>query len=305
MTVFILKLISPAWLTVKIDMSFLTLFRLSLLLLLLRLNQALVCYSTNCTDPDDHGFCEQTCHAYQACLWVFLINPNHTATAGVFQCHTVSDQECLATTCQIEQTAASLDVCCCRTDYCNLVPGLFGSLTPAPPVILPTPPVPPLSMNQLVCEFNNCTLSASNTNCYHSYEICEEHLAAEGTPPDNHYCAVHAVRAHNGLYELQSKGCVITADESIVKRGRGQSQCVLNTTNASNNTACYCDSPYCNNVNGLSITDPGRFIGADPDVLCDGLGCSHSCVIADNVPRCLCPVGYALDHKDLQTCIGV
>ena len=286
-------------------MTLLTLlFSVFLSLLLLRLTQALVCHSTICTDPDVHGFCEQTCHENQACLGTFYITSNHTAMAGTFQCHNVSDQDCLASTCQIEQMTGPFGVCCCRTDYCNIVPGLFSDLSPAPPIILPTlVPLPPLLVKQLVCEFNNCT-SSLVTNCFHGYEICAEHPMAEVSPHGpKYFCAVHAVKLHNGLYKLQLKGCVFTNNTSILNCGMGQSQCVLDTTSTNNQIECYCDHLYCNDHNGLNITEPGRFIGTDPDVLCDSLGCSHSCIIADNTPRCLCPAGYALD-TDLQTCTG-
>ena len=266
-----------------------------------------VCHSTICSDPDEHGFCQQTCRSpNEACRGNFFLTPNHTVQPGTFRCHSVRPDECLSTSCQLDVVSPSFGSCCCRTDLCNIIPGLFGDLTPAPPSILPLPPItlPPfVPNNQLVCEFNNCT-SSSNTNCYHGYQICAEHPdAGVISQPENHFCAVHASRTPHGLYELHSKGCVLTTDATIRALGSGQRNCVLNTTAPSPQVSCYCDQLMCNNVSNLHFTDPTRFIGTDPDILCDGLGCSHSCVVTEGVPRCLCPDGYALD-TDRLTCAG-
>ena len=259
-----------------------------------------MCHSTVC--ENDHKFCEQTCRAHQACLGTFIISPNHTLTARTFQWHTVPDQDCLATTCQITRTTASLGVCCCRTDYCNIVSGLFGDLAHAPPIIPPTPhgrhPT-----KQLVCEFNNCT-SSSVSSCYHGYEICALlQPVPEVSFHANIACAVYA-RSHDSLYELQSKGCIIMNNTNTLNHSIGQSECFLDTMSTTEQIECYCNHSYCNYRNDLNIMDPQHLSPeAGPGVSCDSLGCNHSCIIEDNMPRCLCPTRYALD-PGLQTCTG-
>ena len=183
---------------------------------------------------------------------------------------------------------------------CTCIPGLFGDITPAPPIVLPTPsvaPPPTVPGNQLVCEYNNCT--TSTTNCYHGYQNCSEH----GADPADYFCAVHATRNPSGLYELQSKGCEVTANLTIHSLGAGQTNCLLDTASSSNQISCYCDTVFCNNASNLVFTDASRFIGVDPDVRCESAGCSHSCVISNGAPRCLCRQGYALD-ADSTTCVG-
>ena len=269
--------------------------------------RALQCYSTICENPDEHGFCTQTCtRPDQACHGTFFITPNHTVTPGTFQCFTVKDDECQARSCQIDDMSSSFAYCCCRRDHCNIIPGLFGDNTPAPPIINPTPPVTPPPLvpgNQLVCEFNNCT-SSSNTDCYHGYQICAEHPSAGtvSSSPLDHFCEVHALRTSTGHYELQSKGCLITTDPVIHQLGEGRGICTLDTLSAANQISCYCNQLYCNSGTNLLFTNASQFIGPTGDILCDG-GCSHSCVISGGSPRCLCPVGYAL-NTDLMTCVG-
>ena len=279
---------------------------LSILLSFFSFGQALQCYSTLCHDPDEHGFCIQTCsRPDQACYGSFFITPNHTVIPGTFQCHTVKEDECQATSCQIGDMTSSFAYCCCRRDLCSIIPGLFGDNTPAPPIINPTPPVQPLLApgNQLVCEFNNCT-SSTNTDCYHGYEICTDHhsngMVSNG--PSDHFCAVHARRTSSGHYELQSMGCVITTNLMIHQLGMGRSNCTLDTLSGTNQISCYCNQLYCSSGTNLHFTDASRFLGPTGDILCDG-GCSHSCVVSGGSPRCLCRVGYALD-ADLMTCIG-
>ena len=148
----------------------------------LSLATSLQCYSTMCNEPDEHGFCIETCRRPdEACYGSFFITPNHTVTPGVFRCHVFAGEECSTTLCEISDSLPLFSVCCCRQNLCNTIAGLFGDMTPAPPVR----PV----------------------------------------------------------------------------------------------------------------------MGPHGDILCDDARCSHSCVISDGVPRCLCPAGYALD-TDLSTCIG-
>ena len=285
-----------------------TLLLLSTILLSLSLtSSSLRCYSTICADPDEHGFCTHTCsHPDEACYGSFFITPNHTVIPGTFLCHIVQEEECQATSCQISSTSLSFGSCCCRRDLCNIIPGLLGENTPAPPIIDSIPPVtPPLvSGNELVCEFNNCTSSYSNTDCYHGYQVCADHPSADtiSSSPTDHFCAVHARRASSGLYELKSKGCIITTDPVIYQLGAGQSRCILDTLNNENEISCYCDRLYCNSGTNLNFTDSIRYVGPTGDILCNG-GCTHSCIVSGGVPRCLCPVGYALD-VDLMTCVG-
>ena len=267
----------------------------------------LTCHSTICVDPDEHGFCQETCRGpNDVCTATFFLSPNHTVLPGVFRCFPVRPSECLSTSCQLGMTTPTFGHCCCRRDLCNIIPGLFGDLTPAPPSILPTPPItlpPTVPGNQLVCEFNNCS-SSSNTNCFHGYQICANHPeAALLSQPENHFCALHASRSPSGLYQLQSKGCLITANATIRSLGAGQQNCFLQTNSSLPTISCYCDQVLCNNGSNLKFADPSRFIGTDPDAPCSSLGCSHSCVIANGVPRCLCPVGFALDTNNL-TCAG-
>lgn len=269
---------------------------------------SLVCYSTICQEPDEHGFCTQTCRRPdEACYGSFFITPNHTVSPGTFRCHIVREDECQATSCQISAESPSFGSCCCRgQDLCNSLPGLFGDNTPAPPIINPVPPVTPPSVpgDQLICEFNNCTSTSSNTDCYHGYEVCVDHPSAGtvSSDPSDHFCAVHARRTLSGHYEFQSKGCVITTDEAIHQRGTGQSTCLLDTLSSLSETSCYCDRPFCNNGTKLQFTDDTRYIGPHGDISCN-TSCSHSCVVSGGVPRCLCPLGYALD-TDLVTCVG-
>ena len=223
----------------------------------------------------------------------------------MFQCLRVSSEECLATSCQLEIPTPSFGFCCCRSDHCNIIPGLFGDTTPAPPIILPTPSITPPTPpgDQLVCEFNNCTASFDASDCYHGYQICPEVPVSGGLDSNNHFCSVRAVRAQNGLFELHSKGCLSTSDPTILQLGRDQANCVLDTSSSSADISCYCDGLLCNNGSNVVYTNPARFIGTDPDARCDQLECSHSCVISGGSPRCLCPVGMALD-VDLLTCTG-
>ena len=289
-------------------MSRVLLLSVAILFSLSRNSSSLQCYSTICQDPDEHGFCTQTCsRPDEACYGSFFITPNHTVTPGTFRCHIVTKDECQATSCQITSESPSFGSCCCRgQDLCNIIPGLFGDNTPAPPIINPVPPVtpPPVPGDELVCEFNNCTSTSSNIDCYHGYEVCANHPSAGtiSSDPSDHFCAVHARRTPSGYYELQSKGCVITTDPAIHQVGEGQSACTLNTQSSDNEISCYCDHLFCNNGTNLQFTDASRYIGPSGDILCDA-GCSHSCVVSGGVPRCLCPVGYALD-MDLMTCVG-
>ena len=278
----------------------------AILLSLFLTSYPLRCYSTICTDPDEHGFCMQTCsHPNEACYGSFFITPNHTVTAGTFRCHLVPQKECQATSCQISNASPSFGSCCCRRDLCNIIPGLFGDITPAPPIIDLFPPVtpPPVAGNELVCEFNNCT-SSYNTDCYHGYEVCTDHHSADtiSSSPSDHFCAVHARKAYSDLYELQSKGCVITTDPVIHQLGVGQSGCTLNTISNESEISCYCDQFNCNSGTNFNFTDASRYVGPTGDIPCDNQ-CSHSCALSGGVPRCLCPVGYALD-MDLMTCVG-
>lgn len=278
----------------------------AILFYLLLTLSALRCYTTDCSEPDEHGFCIQTCsHPSEVCYGSFLITPNHTVNPGTFRCHIVLDEDCLATSCQISSTMASFGSCCCRRDLCNTIPGLFGDNMPAPPIVDLIPPVtpPPVAGNELVCEFNNCTSSYNTDNCYHGYELCTDHHSTNSSP-SNHFCVVHARRTSRGLYELQFKGCVITADPVIHQLGAKQSGCTLDTerSNQSDVISCYCDQLYCNSGANLNFTDASSYVGPTGDILCDNQ-CSHSCVVSGGVPRCLCPVGYALD-MDLMTCVG-
>lgn len=271
-------------------------------------SSSLRCYSTICEDPDEHGFCIQTCRRpNDACYGNFFISPNHTVTPGTFLCHSVTEGECEATSCQITSTSPSFGSCCCRgQDLCNIVPGLFGDNTPAPPIIIPAPSVtpPPVAGDQLVCEYNNCTSLTSNSNCFHGYQVCTDHASADtiSSSRSDHFCSVHARRTPSGHFELESKGCVITTDATVHQEGEGQTRCILDTRSSNNDIACFCDHPFCNNGSNLEFTDPSRYVGPHGDILCDAR-CSHSCVISNSVPRCLCPAGYALD-SDLRTCVG-
>ena len=279
-----------------------------LLSLSLTTSSSLRCYSTICCDPDEHGFCIQTCtQPDDACVGHFYITPNHTVTPGRFQCHRVSEGECQATSCQISGSSPNFGTCCCRgQDLCNIIPGLFGDNTPAPPIINPIPQVtlPTGAGDQLMCEFNNCTSTSLSTNCFHGYQVCADHPSANTISSDSsdHFCAVHARRTSSGLYELESKGCVIMTDPSIHQLGSGRSTCTLDTRSSENGIACYCDSMFCNSGTNLEFTDPNRYVGPSGDILCDR-GCSHSCIVSNGVPWCLCPIGYALD-TDLMTCVG-
>ena len=277
------------------------LFVAILLFLSFTVSSSLRCYSTICEDPDEHGFCIQTCRRpNDACFGSFIISPNYTVTPGTFLCHNVIEGECEATSCQISSTSQFFGSCCCQKDLCNIVPGLWGDNTPAPPIIIPAPSVtpPPVVGDQLVCEFNNCT---SSLPCYHGYQVCSSADTISSNRSD-HFCSVRARRTPSGHFELESKGCIITTDATVHQEGEGQTGCILDTQSSNDDIACYCNHPFCNNGSNLRFTDPSRYVGPHGDILCDA-NCSHSCVISNGVPRCLCPAGYALD-TDLRTCVG-
>ena len=275
-------------------------------LMLLHAASSLICHSTVCRHPDEHGFCQETCRGPdEACTGFFFVTPNHTVLPGTFRCHKVAPDHCLSTSCQFNTSTSYFGQCCCRRDLCNIIPGLFGALTPAPPSILPTPPItlpPSVPGDQLICEFDNCS-TTSNTNCYHGYQVCSHHPEAELTQPENHFCALHAARTPSGLYQLQSKGCLVTANATIHELGTRRQSCVLDTESSSPVISCYCNQLLCNNATNVMFTDPSRFIGTDPDAPCRRVGCSHSCVIDGGEPHCLCPAGFALD-TDRLTCNG-
>ena len=122
----------------------------------LSLATSLQCYSTMCNEPDEHGFCIQTCRRPdEVCYGSFFITPNYTIIPGTFLCHVFAGdpEECGNTfLCQISGSLPSFGVCCCQQNLCNSIAGLFGEITPAPPVHPITGP-----HGDILCDHTRCS----------------------------------------------------------------------------------------------------------------------------------------------------